>query len=68
MTPPNLLYRDQDLLYRTIREACTEDVKEIVVDTAFAMQRSSKYFAKLAYEQKCSSNSIQRNRTFIDCN
>lgn len=39
MTPPNLLYRDQDLLYRTIREACTENVKEIVVDTAFAMQR-----------------------------
>lgn len=39
MTPPNLLYRDQDLLYRTIREACTDDVKEIVVDTAFAMQR-----------------------------
>lgn len=39
MTPPNLLYRDQDLLYRTIREACTEDVKEIVVDTAFALQR-----------------------------
>ena len=39
VTPPNLLYRDQDLLYRTIREACTEDVKEIVVDTAFALQR-----------------------------
>ena len=39
MTPPNLLYRDQDLLYRTIREACTEDTKEIVVDTPFAMQR-----------------------------
>ena len=39
MTPPNLLYRDQDLLYRTIREACTEDTSEIVVDTAFAMQR-----------------------------
>lgn len=39
MTPPNLIYRDQDLLYRTIREACTEDVKEIVVDTAFALQR-----------------------------
>ena len=27
------------MLYRTIREACTEDVKEIVVDTAFALQR-----------------------------
>ncbi|MDR1327202.1 MAG: Rne/Rng family ribonuclease [Heliobacteriaceae bacterium] len=39
LTPPNLIYRDQDLLYRVIREACTEDVKEILVDTAFAMQR-----------------------------
>lgn len=39
MTPPNLLYRDQDLLYRVIREACTEDVKEIVVDTPFALNR-----------------------------
>ncbi len=39
MTPPNLLYRDQDLLYRVIREACTEDTKEIIVDTAFAMNR-----------------------------
>ena len=39
MTPPNLAYRDQDLLYRVIREACTDDVKEIVVDTAFAMNR-----------------------------
>ena len=37
---PNLLYRDQDLLYRIIREACTEDVKEIVVDTPYAMHRT----------------------------
>lgn len=36
---PNLLYRDQDLLYRVIREACTDDIDEIVVDTAFAMNR-----------------------------
>ena len=36
---PNLIYRDQDLLYRVIREACTDDVKEIVVDTAFALNR-----------------------------
>ena len=36
---PNLIYRDQDLLYRVIREACTDDVKEIIVDTAFAMNR-----------------------------
>ena len=39
LNPPNLIYRDQDLLYRVIREACTEDVKEIVVDTAFALSR-----------------------------
>ncbi len=39
LTPPNLIYRDQDLLYRVIREACTDDVKEIIVDTAFAMNR-----------------------------
>jgi len=39
LTPPNLIYRDQDLLYRVIREACTEDVTEIVVDTPFAMNR-----------------------------
>ena len=39
LTPPSLLYRDQDLLYRVIREACNEDTQEIIVDTAFAMNR-----------------------------
>ena len=39
VTAPSLLYRDQDLLYRVIREACTEDTQEIIVDTAFAMNR-----------------------------
>ena len=27
MTPPNLLYRDQDFLYRVIRDSCTDDTK-----------------------------------------
>lgn len=36
---PSLVYRDQDLLYKVIREACTEDVSEIVVDTPFALNR-----------------------------
>ena len=40
VSAPNLLYRDQDLLYRVIREACDEDVTEIVVDTAFALHRT----------------------------
>ena len=39
LTPPNLLYRDQDLLYRVIREACNEDTQEIIVDTGFAYNR-----------------------------
>ncbi len=40
--PPTLLYRDQDLLYRVIREACDSDVEEIIVDTAFALHRTQK--------------------------
>jgi len=39
LEPPNLLYRDQDLLYRVIRECCNEDTQEIVVDTGFALNR-----------------------------
>ena len=39
MTPPSLLYRDQDLLYRVIREACNETTEEIIVDTGFALNR-----------------------------
>ena len=40
-TPPTLLYRDQDLLYRVIREAADSDVEEIIVDTAFALHRTT---------------------------
>lgn len=40
LTPPSLIYRDQDLLYRVIREACTDDISEILVDTVFAMNRT----------------------------
>ncbi len=39
LEPPSLLYRDQDLLYRVIRECCNEQTKEIIVDTAFALNR-----------------------------
>lgn len=39
-TPPTLLYRDQDLLYRVIREAVNEDVNELVVDSNFGLQRA----------------------------
>ncbi len=39
--PPSLLYRDQDLLYRVIREACSDDIDEIILDTSFAHHRAS---------------------------
>lgn len=41
VTPPNLLYRDQDILYRVIREACTEEIGEIIIDTPFAVHRTN---------------------------
>ena len=40
-TPPALVARDQDLLYRVIREAASEDTDEIIVDTSFAMHRTN---------------------------
>lgn len=39
--PPSLLYRDQDLLYRVIREACSDDIDEIILDTSFAHHRAT---------------------------
>lgn len=39
--PPSLLYRDQDLLYRVIREACSDEIDEIILDTSFAHHRAS---------------------------
>lgn len=39
VSPPALIHRDQDLLYRVIREACTEDVTEITIDTPFGQHR-----------------------------
>ncbi len=37
---PSLLYRDQDLLYRVLREECNEDVDEIILDTSYGVHRT----------------------------
>ena len=37
---PSLLYRDQDLLYRVMREACSDDVNEIILDTSYGVHRT----------------------------
>ncbi len=36
---PALLYRDQDLLYRVVREACDTEVDEILVDSTYSLHR-----------------------------
>lgn len=41
VTAPSLLHRDQDLLYRVIRETVTEDVNEIILDTSFGYHRAT---------------------------
>lgn len=38
--PPSLLYRDQDLIYRVVRELVNDDVDELVLDTPFGAQRT----------------------------
>ena len=50
--PPSLLYRDQDLLYRTIREACDNNVEEILVDTPFALHRATQLLSHWNMQDK----------------
>ncbi|MCW5823569.1 MAG: Rne/Rng family ribonuclease [Cyanobacteria bacterium TGS_CYA1] len=40
---PLLIYRDQDLLYRVMRDAYSQDVNEIVVDTDDGQKRAQDY-------------------------
>lgn len=42
---PKLVYRDQDLLYRVIRDAYSTDVSEIVVDTSDGQKRASEFMS-----------------------
>ena len=38
---PSLLYRDQDLLYKVIRESTSDEIDEIILDTSFAHHRAA---------------------------
>ncbi|HEY9785771.1 MAG TPA: Rne/Rng family ribonuclease [Candidatus Obscuribacterales bacterium] len=40
---PALIYRDQDLLYRVIRDAYSHDVAEIIVDSPDGQRRAQEY-------------------------
>lgn len=42
---PSLIYRDQDLLYRVIRDAYSTDVQEIIVDSVAGQKRALSYLS-----------------------
>lgn len=42
---PKLVYRDQDLLYRVIRDAYSTDVSEIIVDTQDGQKRAAEFMS-----------------------
>jgi Rne/Rng family ribonuclease len=48
---PTLIYRDQDLLYRIIRDAYSHDVIDIIVDTPDGQKRANEYLAGWASKQ-----------------
>ncbi len=48
---PSLIYRDQDLLYRVIRDAYSHEVVEIVVDSPDGQRRAEEYLAGWASRQ-----------------
>lgn len=48
---PTLIYRDQDLLFRVIRDAYSNDIAEIIVDSPEAQKRATDYMAGWAGRQ-----------------
>jgi Rne/Rng family ribonuclease len=48
---PTLIYRDQDLLFRVIRDAYSHDVSEIIVDTLDGQRRAQEYLFGWASKQ-----------------
>src|ERR1700733_2971335 len=48
---PTLIYRDQDLLFRVIRDAYSHDVVEIICDTADGQKRAQEYLQGWAGKQ-----------------
>lgn len=48
---PTLIYRDQDLLFRVIRDAYSHDVTEIICDTSDGQRRAQEYLQGWAGKQ-----------------
>jgi Rne/Rng family ribonuclease len=48
---PSLIYRDQDLLYRVIRDAYSHDINEVIVDSPDGQRRAQEYLQGWAGRQ-----------------
>ena len=62
---PSLLYRDQDLLYRVMREACSEEVDEIVLDTSYGVHRTQQILQNWNMTKKIDVNVYKGSETLL---
>ena len=62
---PSLLYRDQDLLYRVMREACNEDVDEIILDTSYGAHRTQQILQNWNMPKKIEVNVYKGSETLL---
>ncbi len=62
---PSLLYRDQDLLYRVMREACSEDVDEIILDTSYGMHRTQQILQNWNMNKNIDVNVYKGSETLL---
>lgn len=62
---PSLLYRDQDLLYRVMREACSEDVNEIILDTSYGVHRTQQILQNWNMNKNIEVNVYKGSETLL---
>lgn len=62
---PSLLYRDQDLLYRVMREACSEDVDEIILDTSYGVHRTQQILQNWNMNKNIDVNVYKGSETLL---
>lgn len=62
---PSLLYRDQDLLYRVMREACNEDVDEIILDTSYGAHRTQQILQNWNMNKNIEVNVYKGSETLL---
>ncbi len=63
---PSLLYRDQDLLYMVMREACNEDVDEIILDTSYGMHRTQQILQNWNMNKNIEVNVYKGSQTLLE--